>query len=176
MKGPWCVVGDLNVVARVEEKLYSSGFARTVSEELMEFMVDTELQDLRFYDDTYTWTNNHVHCKLDRCLVNEDWGQKFSQSYAYFRVQNVSDHKPCIVKLTSQLHKRGVPFRFKNIWKEHVDFLRVVEQIWRVNVRGYKMYQLVTKLKMLKVRLKKWKLEEFGDLRKARDQAWQALK
>lgn len=48
-------------MACVEEKLYSGGYARAVSEELMKFMVDTELQDLRFYGDVYTWTNSHVH-------------------------------------------------------------------------------------------------------------------
>lgn len=67
------MMGDMNVVASVEEKLHTRGHARAVSEELMEFLVDTELQDLRYYDDVYMWTNSYVYCKLDRCLVNAEW-------------------------------------------------------------------------------------------------------
>lgn len=52
--------------------------------------------------------------------------------------------------------RKTKPFRFLNSWVESDDFYGLVEKIWNSQFLGCKMYILVAKLKLLKVKLKNW--------------------
>ncbi|XP_031264168.1 uncharacterized protein LOC116122468 [Pistacia vera] len=56
------------------------------------------------------------------------------------------------------------PFMFFNLWAEHEDFLPIVERVWSVEVLGNPMYRLVSKLKALKVELKRLNRKEFWNI------------
>lgn len=98
---PWLLIGNYNVVLNAEEKIKENGESPDTSSELEEFMQEASLVDLRAYGCRYTWTNSHVHCKLDRALVNESW----QQSIFY----GISDHSPILVHLGEEhVCRRGI--------------------------------------------------------------------
>ena len=59
-----------------------------------------------------------------------------------------------VVKL-AEMPRVKKAFRFFSFWVECSDFLPLVKEVWRTEVRGTPMYQLCTKLKRLKMELKK---------------------
>ncbi|XP_028073736.1 uncharacterized protein LOC114276156 [Camellia sinensis] len=57
------------------------------------------------------------------------------------------------------------PFRFLNAWTLHPSFSKLFVAIWSSSlVTGWAGYILVQKLKHLKLALKKWNVEVFGDV------------
>ena len=56
------------------------------------------------------------------------------------------------------------PFTLFNFWINHPEFLPLVEEVWADRVVDFPMFQLVTKLKRLKMRLKAWNLEAFSGI------------
>lgn len=56
------------------------------------------------------------------------------------------------------------PFRFFNFWADHPSFLPLVQEVWREEVRGSPMFQLCTKLKSLKRKLKELNNLHFSDI------------
>lgn len=52
--------------------------------------------------------------------------------------------------------KRPKPFKFLNSWCLDDLFFSIVADVWRINIQGCHMYVLVSKLKLLKAKLKHW--------------------
>ena len=51
------------------------------------------------------------------------------------------------------------------MWIQHPDFLRLVEENWNSGIVGNPQYVLSQNLKMMKLTLKAWNRNFFGDLR-----------
>lgn len=70
----------------------------------------SELEDLNFRGNTYTWWNKcrvrPVAKKLDRILVNDAWSNLFPYAYAIFGEPDFSDHASCGVVLSLALQKQ----------------------------------------------------------------------
>lgn len=64
----------------------------------------------------------------------------------YFDLQGVSDHNPVLVQKISQVHKRRIPFRYKDVWSEDDQFNKIVEEVWSMDMYGIEMFKLVKKL------------------------------
>lgn len=57
-----------------------------------------------------------------------------------------------------------VSFKFYNFWVDHKSFLPTVEEVWRKNIEGSLMFRLISKLKLLKVELRKLNKKEFYNI------------
>lgn len=57
-----------------------------------------------------------------------------------------------------------VSFKFYNFWADHESFLPTVEELWRKNIEGSLMFRLISKLKLLKVELRKLNKKEFYNI------------
>lgn len=55
------------------------------------------------------------------------------------------------------------PFKFYNAWVAEDDFNDIVKNAWMTQVQGTKMLQVVKKLKLVKVALRNWSKQKFGD-------------
>jgi hypothetical protein len=62
------------------------------------------------------------------------------------------------------------PFRFEKLWPRHPEFMQKVKEWWgeTQEVYGKKMYQFHQRLKHIKMRLKKWNQEVFGNIQEAK--------
>ncbi len=164
MNTPWMIAGDLNTMLNSSEKWNEVATLNSVGFELQEFIDKTDLEDHGYSGPIYTWSNNHTFCKLDRVLVSKLWYAANKDSVVMFLPSGISDHSPSVTKVFKEGVKRSILFRFKNTWAADKNFLKIVEDIWAKNVDGCCMFQLVTKLKMLKGELKKLNATMFQNL------------
>ncbi|OIT36808.1 hypothetical protein A4A49_60393, partial [Nicotiana attenuata] len=73
---PWCVIGDFNVIASVEEKIGGIPYQMNKSLDFHCMIEDCGLVDLGFYGPKCTWSNGRGQCsivwkRLDRGLSND---------------------------------------------------------------------------------------------------------
>lgn len=95
--------------------------------------------------------------------MNCCWEDLFGAPEANFLPPRVSDHSligVCLKKLKKMPHS----FKFFNMWCDDPQFINIVVEVWRRNVKGTPMFRLYSKLKSLKKELKKLKREKVGRL------------
>ncbi|XP_071697168.1 uncharacterized protein [Rutidosis leptorrhynchoides] len=157
---PWVLMGDFNVTRALNE--HSSGCSM-LSNEMKDFndcVNDIEVEDIGSSGFHYTWTKSlrNPQCntlkKLDRILCNEDFINTYHDASGTFMPYLVSDHNPAILYLPKGSKKKKKSFMFMNHIARKDEFLPIVVKGWNVIVNGYKMYQVVTKMKLLKKDLK----------------------
>jgi hypothetical protein len=78
----------------------------------------------------------------------------FGNTAVEFLERGISDHSPALVTIAKMVSYGPKPFKYFNFWSEHENFLQWIEDGWRVEVEGFSMYQLYTKLKSIKDVLK----------------------
>ncbi|GJS09332.1 RNA-directed DNA polymerase, eukaryota, reverse transcriptase zinc-binding domain protein [Tanacetum coccineum] len=124
---PWLMTSDFNVTLKNEE--HSNGGSR----------ISNDMQDF-------------IDC-VNEAEMKDLCSNGFPDANALFLPYLVSDHSPVVVRFPSSYEKKKKAFRFANFIAEKVDFLLTVATNWEVEVQGYKMYQLVKKMKALKYNL-----------------------
>lgn len=172
---PWVVLGDMNVVRSADEKMVEGGEVSGVTSELIDFLCEARLEDLKFYGMKHTWTNHHTWCKLDRVLVNDKWLDTYVESFARFDGYGISDHSPMVITLNPASAKMRLPFRFKNIWVQDVSYEELVQGVWGTPMYGRAMYVVTRKLRLLKQRLKQLNLNNYSKLKERVDSARERL-
>ncbi|XP_044472228.1 uncharacterized protein LOC123200909 [Mangifera indica] len=166
---PWIIMGDFNTIKHPLEKVGGAAWGNYYCEDLSNCMRDAELDDLRFMGHLLTWSNcsegaRRIACKLDRALINDSWKDLFPNAMAHFFNPSISDHSPCLVRVGTIEDCRKVPFKFYNMWTHHENFLNVVAKVWNQEAQGSPMFIVTSKLKKLKVELKKFNKEHFGHI------------
>ncbi|KAL7229687.1 hypothetical protein ACSBR2_008237 [Camellia fascicularis] len=124
------------------------------------------LAELEMLGRKYIWYNaveREKWSKIDRFLLSPEWLLMFKvKVWGLSRI--VSDH--CLLVLMEDTRDWGPrPFRFINAWVLHPQFISVVKKAWEETmVSGWAGYRIFAKLKAVKVSLKQWNLEVFGDI------------
>ena len=97
--------------------------------------------------------------------MSTDWEEKYPDLIQKRMPRPLSDHFP-ICLATAKLERGKTPFRFENMWLGYDGFSDIIDQWWgEARVNGYASYAIANKLKYIKVKLKIWKREVFGDIR-----------
>ncbi|OIT04903.1 hypothetical protein A4A49_31371 [Nicotiana attenuata] len=101
---PWCVIGDFNVIALVEEKIGGIPYQMSKIIEFLSMIEDCGLVDLGFYGPKYTWSNGRGTCcivwkRLDKGLVNDRWLEMFPAATVSHLASTGSDHYPFLLEL-----------------------------------------------------------------------------
>ncbi|XP_019166699.1 PREDICTED: uncharacterized protein LOC109162453 [Ipomoea nil] len=164
----WAVMGDFNCILRVEEKKGGTPYRIAKSKEFQECIDRAMLSEVAYYGGTYTWWNGRegdqaVWKQLDRCLVNNKW-EDGRKTYTQYLSKAYSDHSPMVVNMEAQIKMGRKPFIFLNVWSDHEQFMAVVKGVWSQEIQGNAMFRLKTKLKNLRMELKKWNWETFGNI------------
>ncbi|OIT22702.1 hypothetical protein A4A49_30028 [Nicotiana attenuata] len=116
---PWCVIGDFNVIAYVEEKIGGIPYQMSKSLDFLSMMEDCGLMDLGFYGSKVTWSNGMGQCavvwkRLDRGLANNLWLEAFPAATITHLASAGSDHNPLLLELHTRQDNGKKYFKFLN--------------------------------------------------------------
>jgi hypothetical protein len=166
----WCVVGDFNSVRTREEKrglgavtLPSNGADFNV---FNNFIAGMELVEIPLFGRTFTWShpNGVSMSKLDRFLLSEGWADTWTNPVVWALPRDVSDHCPIILRY-NDVDWGPRPFRLKNFWLENSSFKDMVSKVWEEqHFTGWMGHILKERLKGLKLEIKKWNTEVYGEV------------
>lgn len=76
----------------------------------------------------------------------------------------ISDHYPFMLHMIQANKRKNRSFKYCIMWSTHPNFLQLVPNIWDTPITGYRMYQVVRKLKLLKQHLKKLHKQNFSNV------------
>jgi hypothetical protein len=161
---PWCIGGDFNVTLFMDERLRGAAVA------------EQGLMDLPMDGGDATWSNSVSWSRLDRFLVSPEWEFSYPGLMQKKLLRVCSDHVPILlVSGCPQSGKRA--FKFENMWLKEEDFVEKVRNWWdSFQFFGAPSFVLAKKLKALKWEIKRWNLEEFGDVRERNKASCEELK
>ncbi|KAK9934053.1 hypothetical protein M0R45_021214 [Rubus argutus] len=164
----WCLGGDFNVVRFVSEKSNGGRTTRSM-QDFNDFIRETSLCDPNLHGAEFTWSNlreNVIWCRLDRFLFSTDWEALFPNTRQLALTRVTSDH--CPILLDTICVKWGpTPFKFENMWLEHPSFKENFRNWWMTSdSSSWEGFSFMRKLKSLKLELKTWSKETFGEVGK----------
>ncbi|XP_021858845.2 uncharacterized protein [Spinacia oleracea] len=179
LTGPWILMGDFNCVLHTGERV---GSAVRLSEiqDFQNCVSKCSIEDAKSSGNFYTWNNkqqgdNRVFSKLDRVLINQAWSSQYPNTEVSFRNEAYFDHCPGVITVYPQLAVGRKPFRFFSIWQEDPRYRDIVTSAWNGVYQGTKMFQVVQKLKNVKITLKVLNTEGFGEIEVKEYKASQTL-
>ncbi|XP_028091888.1 uncharacterized protein LOC114292180 [Camellia sinensis] len=162
---PWCLGGDFNEVRSIFERKSCSRRDRGMCD-FNELIENLEVCDIPMLGRKFTWCNSlqgDKWSRLDRFLLSPEWLQKFNFKL-WGLPRRLSDHCP-ILLLEDKKDWGPKPFRFLNAWTLHPLFKSFVEKIWKETpVDSWAGFQCLRKLKSLRIALKQWNQEVFGNV------------
>ncbi|GKD46127.1 putative RNA-directed DNA polymerase, partial [Tanacetum coccineum] len=95
--------------------------------------------------------------------ANLEFYDSFLGSCAVFQPYHVSDHSPAILRVPMISGFKQRPFKFSNILVHNPRFKDIVSNGWQYSMRGFWMFKVVNRLKLLKKPLRKL-LYDHGNL------------
>ncbi|XP_059306149.1 uncharacterized protein LOC132057525 [Lycium ferocissimum] len=154
INGPWCTMGDFNVIAVAEEKEGGSPHRIERSFDFIHCLESSGLQDAGFSGNPFTWCNNRgapdtIWKRLDRFLYNVEWFEKYGFNTVTHLARACSDHVPLLIQFSVT---------------EEPYFLEVVKEVWDEECQGNPLWILHQKLKKTASRLSRWSRETFGNI------------
>uniref|UniRef100_A0A2N9GXK7 Reverse transcriptase domain-containing protein n=1 Tax=Fagus sylvatica TaxID=28930 RepID=A0A2N9GXK7_FAGSY len=163
---PWVVGGDFNVVRFPSERLGMTHFTPAMYG-FSDFISSCGLRDTHLEGGLFTWSNNRENAamsRIDRFLFSEEWDGLFPKIQQKRLPRILSDHFPILLECGDFSRGRR-PFRFENMWLKADGFKERVKEWWASYIfYGTPSYIMACKLKALKVDLKKWNEEVFGNV------------
>ncbi|XP_020258449.1 uncharacterized protein LOC109834843 [Asparagus officinalis] len=166
---PWLLCGDFNTMINADEKIGGIALTDADTHDFNSFIDNSNLLHLKTLGCFFTWSNkqdqnSRIWCRLDRALVNESWIDKYNSSHVEYLLPTSSDHSPALIKIYEEEKQGKKPFKFFNMWTKHSSYLHTVNSIWQLKVKGYTMFSVVTKLKLLRGALKDLNRKHFGNI------------
>ena len=132
MNSPWCVMGDFNAVALVDDRLNGANVNTSETQDFVHLLSNSDLGECRSVGHFYTWSNKSLAeawtcSKIHRCLVNSLLLSQYSSVVVEVMNPGISDHSPLVLKYDAEGQNQGRPFKFFNYIAEHVEFLPILE-------------------------------------------------
>jgi hypothetical protein len=178
-EAPWCIGGDFNIVRFPSERSSDSNYS-TAMMEFSDFIAKQGLVDIPLVGGQFTWSNNQedeIWSRIDRFLLAPSWEDYYPEVVQRRLPRICSDHFPLILECGDSRGGKKY-FKFENMWLNHEGFVDKVKSWWdSYSFGGLPSFVLANKLKTLKMDLKKWNGEVFGDIgRKKKKSCWKVYK
>ncbi|GKA60292.1 reverse transcriptase domain, reverse transcriptase zinc-binding domain protein, partial [Tanacetum coccineum] len=136
-QGAWCLFWDLNVVRGSDDRFNSQVNVKETNE-FNEFINDIRLVEVPMGVRRFTRVSDNrlKFSKLDRFLLNDDFNSLWGNLSVVALDQKLSNHCPIVLK-DAELDFGPKPFRVFNMWMEESDFIQVIEEAWKKDVRSF---------------------------------------
>ena len=153
---PILIIGDFNEVLSPHER-GSQNVSQEGVADFSNFIQSVELMEILPSNGTFTWFHGSRKSKLDRCLANPEWVEKFPNLFVSLLNRTISDHCPLLLQSSSR-NWGPKPFRFMNCWISHPSYLPLIRQSWEKASN----LPVTEKLKLVKADLRDWNKTKFG--------------
>ncbi|KAB5512336.1 hypothetical protein DKX38_029364 [Salix brachista] len=156
---PWIILGDFNAVLRPSDRSGGSTDWGGHHGDFPDCIMHSTLQQLPYTGMHLTWHNGQnneatIMKKLDWVFGNLPLMISWPNVKANFIPRQASDHSAMVVNFEKASPRAGSPFKFLNQWASHEDFLDLVRGVWTQPIAGNPLFQLTTKLNILKAHFK----------------------
>lgn len=94
---PWACIGDYNVYTSSDDKMEGVGPNLGSMADFVSCLGDCGLNDLGFNGPKFTWSNGHIHERIDRCVVNKALMDAYIDASLFHLNQLKSDHRPILL-------------------------------------------------------------------------------
>ena len=163
---PWCIGGDFNVVRFPREESCLSAFSYAMHD-FSDFISEFGLMAIPLEGGLFTWSNNRevsVKSRIDCFLLTLEWVDHFGLVNQRRLPRLLSDHFPILLDCRRIVGGKS-PFRFENMWLKEDCFVDRVRGWWvSYSFPGSPSHIMTSKLKALKIDLKQWNSNEFGNI------------
>jgi len=167
---PWCIIGDFNELANPSEKRGGICYPNTKYQQLNNFMTQNNAISVPLNGSIFTWKKCiHTHLiyeRLDRVIVCKNWVEGYPYSIMVHGAFVCSDHCPILLSMQDLVQQcKNLSFRFQNFWCQYKQLDKVVIPQWQTPVSGTWMYKIMQRLKYVKLHVKGWAYQFFGNTR-----------
>ncbi|XP_075080165.1 uncharacterized protein LOC142165528 [Nicotiana tabacum] len=135
INGPSLIMWDFNTIMSIEDRVQGN-----------------PVQEIENSEEKFKWTNNHVHSRIDRILVNGEWIQKWLAMEGIIMNPGFLDHCPLKITIDDTKQEGRRPFKFFNYLASHQNFDEIVKQCWRKSI-GHKIQVARSKLKGIQAQM-----------------------
>ena len=97
-------------------------------------------------------------------MCNQEWFNSCNLVSCSTLTKIKSDHFPLLFEFKNEDIQFVSQFKFLKMWVAHEDCINIVKNSWNISVIGCPMYVLNEKLKHLKLALKHWNINVFGNV------------
>ncbi|XP_019259894.1 PREDICTED: uncharacterized protein LOC109237950 [Nicotiana attenuata] len=163
-KEAWIAMGDYNTIPQHTDRVQGSIVQEYEVSDFKKFMIDSNMVELKMNGRRYTWTNSHVHSKIDWGLANSEWMNKWAHVEVTTLDPYFSDHTPLVVEIGGRGSKGAKPFKFFNHLAKHPEFITLVKKTWGSRQHSKGMETVWYKLKQVKQELKTLNCKEFSEV------------
>ncbi|KAL4299224.1 hypothetical protein AHAS_Ahas17G0079500 [Arachis hypogaea] len=128
INGPWCLGGDFNSVATLDDTGGNSNLSQDTNR-FISCMRNCNLNSLDFSGPPYTWQRGKVKRRLDRFICNINFCSLFPTEGVRHLPKLKSDHLPLLLDFNISTVQGGErPFRLLAPWLIHEDYNNLVAQ------------------------------------------------
>lgn len=101
--------------------------------------------------------------RIDSALANTKWIDRYDMAEVVCLPEVNFDHTLMLLCIYPDIGLKR-PFNFHNMWCSHPSLISTVRNEWNKEVRGYPMYVVHMKLKLVKQALKELNKHGFGEV------------
>ncbi|KAI9120458.1 hypothetical protein K1719_007491 [Acacia pycnantha] len=138
ISGPWLLAGDFNEIKSPLEQKGGGRVNETRCRRFNEWIQGCGLIDVDTKGPFFTWKGpkwervERVYKRLDRCLCNVEWLEKFENVVTTIVPRLCSDHHPILVNLNAEWQGYiAKSFKYEAIWHSHEKFEAIMRDNWR---------------------------------------------
>ncbi|VFQ59176.1 unnamed protein product [Cuscuta campestris] len=163
----WIIVGDFNAVLSNMDRIGGNNITEEETKDFKDCMINYAMEEVPSDGSYYTWCNkqnpgHRIYSKLDRAIANMEWFLQFGNKIQVIE-EGIFDH--CMLLIRTQPQDRmNVGFKYCDMWELDSEFQPLLRSIWRKDIDGRYMYQLIHKLKELKRPLKRLNKSKFHQI------------
>ncbi|XP_026378898.1 uncharacterized protein LOC113273380 [Papaver somniferum] len=167
---PWLVIGDFNIVLSIEEKKGGRSPLGVAMQDFHDCINACCLIEAPKTGRHFTWCNNRagskrIVCTLDRALYDMKWLETYPEWCYKVGVRGVSDHIPLLCSVLNIQKPKNITFRVLKVWLEEESFKKVIQDVWNEEIYGNPAYIFMNKMKLMKIKIREWNWNVFGDVR-----------
>ncbi|XP_075092203.1 uncharacterized protein LOC142172474 [Nicotiana tabacum] len=156
---PWLVIKVFNAILSSVDRDQGNPVQQADVQDFVDCIQTTNLNEVIWKWDYYTWTNkqrveDRIQSRIDKAFGNYEWMMKWGNIVVEYDLPGIFNHTPMLLTMGEEQNNTRCPFRFFNVWADHIDFDQIIEETWEQHKDPWLIKGIWRKLKALKTRLR----------------------